>query len=352
MTETHDDTIEVRPDEQFDRHRLGAYLDGMLPGGAGIPTVRQFGGGHANLTYLLAFGDYEYVLRRPPLGPVAPGSHDMTREYQVLSRLWQAFPPAPRAYHLCEDPEVIGAPFLVMERKHGVVVRNQVPEIFGGGSDADANRELSEAVVKTLAEFHAVDPASCGLDTLGRPDGFLQRQVEGWMKRWEMARHEENPVAEEVAAWVSKRVPVSPVATLVHNDWRLDNMAVADDDPGRCVAVYDWDMCTRGDPLADLGTLLAVWYDEGEVPATLNPMPTTAPGFMSRSEALELYVAEADRDLADVDWYLVFGTWKLGVVLQQIYIRWHRGQTQDERFAGMGEAANRLFELAAERTPR
>jgi aminoglycoside phosphotransferase (APT) family kinase protein len=352
VTPADSDTIAVRPDEGFDFANLGSYLVGKLPGAGGEPRVRQFGGGHANLTYLLDFGDVEYVLRRPPLGPVAPGSHDMKREYQVLSRLWQSFPPAPRAYHLCEDDQVIGSQFFVMERRHGIVVRNQVPDVFGAGADEAANRKLSEVVIKTLAEFHAVDPAECDLGHLGHPDGFLQRQVDGWLQRWQRARHEDNPVAERVASWVGAHIPLSPSPTLVHNDWRLDNMAVAFDDPATCVAVYDWDMCTRGDPLADLGTVLAVWYEDGEVPATLNPMPTMVPGFMNRSEALALYRAETRRDLSDFAWYLVFGTWKLGVVLQQIFIRWHRGQTKDDRFAGMGDAARRLFELADERTPR
>jgi aminoglycoside phosphotransferase (APT) family kinase protein len=345
------ETIEVRPDERFDPVRLAGYLKASLPGAEGIPNVRQFGGGHANLTYLLVFDEAEYVLRRPPLGPLAPSSHDMSREYQVLSQLWRAFPPAPRALLLCEDEAVIGAPFFVMERKRGVVVRHRVPEVFGGGRDETSNRKLSEVVIETLVRFHSIDPASCGLEGLGHPEGFLQRQVEGWTRRWEEARHQENPTAEKVAAWVRENLPASPPATLIHNDWRLDNMAVAADDPGHCVAVYDWDMCTRGDPLADLGTLLAVWYEAGERPATLNPMPTTAPGFLTRAQALDLYRSSSGRDLRDFDWYLVFGTWKLAIVLQQIFVRWWRGQTRDDRFAEMGRAAARLLELAAERTP-
>jgi aminoglycoside phosphotransferase (APT) family kinase protein len=343
--------IEVRPDEKIDAVRLAAYLAGKLTGADDIPEVRQFSGGHANLTYLLTYPGTEFVLRRPPLGPVAPGSHDMAREYRVLSRLWQAFPPAPRAYVLCDDESVIGAPFFVMERREGVVVRNGVPEQFGGGKDDRANRLLSEVVIDTLAELHAVDPASCGLETLGRPDGFLERQVAGWMERWHGARSEDNPTADRVGEWVSRTIPVPRSPTLLHNDWRLDNMAVDPSDPGRCVAVYDWDMCTRGDPLADLGTVLSVWYEADEVPASLNPMPTTAPGFMTRSEALARYAERTGRKLAGFDWYLVFGTWKVAVVLQQIYIRWLRGQTKDERFERMGAGAARLFELAAERMP-
>ena len=345
------DLIDVRPDERIDVTALAAFLGGQLEGAKGFPEVRQFSGGHANLTYLLTYPNAEFVLRRPPLGPVAPGSHDMAREYRVLSRLWQSFRPAPRAYILCDDESVIGAPFFVMERRDGVVVRNGVPERFGGGGDEEANRKLSEVVVDTLAQLHAVDPASCGLDTLGRPDGFLERQVAGWMERWHGARNEDNPTAERVGDWVAGQIPASQAPTLLHNDWRLDNMAVDFNDPGRCVAVYDWDMCTRGDPLADLGTVLSVWYQADEVPSSLNPMPTTAPGFMTRSEALARYGERTGRDVTGFDWYLVFGTWKLAVVLQQIFIRWLRGQTKDERFEGMGAGAIRLFELAAQRMP-
>ena len=345
--------IEVRPDERFDEAALTRWVAGRVPGSDLPLTVLQFARGKANLTYLLRFGEgagaVEYVLRRPPLGPVAPGSHDMAREYRVLSTLWQAFPYAARAYAFCDDESIVGAPFFVMERKHGIVVQGTVPAVFGGGEDPAANRSLSTAVVDTLAEFHAVDPASAGLGDLGRPDGFLRRQVDGWIERWHRAKHEENPLADELAAWLSAGMPEQGEVSLLHNDWRLDNMAVAEDDPGRCVAVYDWDMATRGDPLADLGTLMAVWYDEGEMPASLNPMPTLTPGFMSRDEAIARYAERSGRDLARVDWYVVFGTFKLAVVLQQIYIRWLRGQTRDERFAVMGEGARRLFELAGER---
>ena len=169
------DLIDVRTDEKLDVERLSVFLAGKLEGAEGIPEVRQFSGGHANLTYLLSYPRSEYVLRRPPLGPIAPGSHDMAREYRVLSRLWQAFRPAPRAHVLCDEDSVIGAPFFVMERRDGVVVRNGVPERFGGGRDESANRRLSEIVIDTLGDLHAVDPASCGLDDLGRPDGFLER---------------------------------------------------------------------------------------------------------------------------------------------------------------------------------
>jgi aminoglycoside phosphotransferase (APT) family kinase protein len=346
------DLIEVRSDERFDLERLTKWLSNQPSLPSGSPEVMQFSGGKANLTYLLRFPDgEELVLRRPPLGPVAESAHDMTREHTVLSRLWQGFDKAPRAFALCDDPAVIGAPFFVMERKPGLVIRDRVPERFGGGEEPESNRALSTVVIDTLAEFHAVDAIECGLGELGHPEGFLERQVAGWWGRWERARHEDNAVADDVGIWLRDHVPVSGPPTLLHNDWRLDNMAVSPDDPGLCVAVYDWDMATRGDPLADVGTLMASWYEEGEERSTLAPMPTTAPGWMGRRETLQRYGEISGRDLSRIDWYVVFGTWKLGVVLQQIYIRWLRGQTEDARFEPLGEGARALFRLSAERRP-
>ena len=344
------DVIEVRPEEAFDEARLAGYLRARLEGADRPLRVRQFAGGRANLTYLLDYGGDEYVLRRPPLGPVAPGAHDMGREFGVLSRLWRAFTPAPRALLYCDDASVIGSPFFVMERRDGVVVRQSVPDVFGGGSDPAANAALARVVVDSLADFHAVDPVDCDLDDLGHPDGFLRRQVDGWLGRWGKARHDDNPLADEVGDWLTATMPGSPPATLLHNDWRLDNMAVSPDDPSMCVAVYDWDMATRGDPLCDLGTLLGSWHDPGEIDDRTNSlMPVSVPGWLRREEAIARYAEVSGRDVTTAAWYVVFGTWKLGVVLQQIYIRYLRGQTTDERFATMGDGAARLFELAAER---
>lgn len=347
-----DDLIDVRPDEGFDIEALTRWIEGVDGLPEGKPEVMQFGGGKANLTYLLTFpGGDQLVLRRPPLGPVAKSAHDMSREYLVLSRLWRAFPYAARAVAYCQDESVMGSDFFLMERRDGVVIRGEIPERFGGGTDPVANRKLSEVVIDTLAEFHSVDPKSCTLDDLGHPEGFLQRQVEGWAGRWEKAKHEENALADELAEWLIRELPAEAKPTLLHNDWRLDNMAVAADDPGRCVAVYDWDMATRGDPLADVGTLMGSWFDVGEAPQDLGMMPTTAPGWLNRHEAVERYGERSGSELRSIDWYLVFGAWKMAVVLQQIYIRWLRGQTRDARFANLDEGARRLFLMAADRRP-
>lgn len=346
------DLIEVRRDERFDVARLAEWMGGVDGLPSDTPGVAQFGGGKANLTYLLTFPDgSELVLRRPPLGPVAKGAHDMSREYRVLSTLWKSFDKAPRAIAYCGDESVIGSDFFLMERRDGVVVRGAIPDEFGGGVDPESTRKLSEVVIDTLAEFHAVDPATCDLDDLGHPEGFLRRQVEGWRRRWDKAKHEDNPLADEVGLWLEDHLPAEARPTLLHNDWRLDNMAVATGDPGRCVAVYDWDMATRGDPLADLGTLMGSWFDPGEAPGELSMMPTQSPGWLDRSAAVDRYMEKSGNDSAEVDWYLVFGAWKLAVILQQIYIRWLRGQTRDSRFATLDEGARHLFRLAADRRP-
>ncbi len=346
------DLIEVRPDEGFEVARLRAWLSSVEDLPKGTPSVAQFGGGKANLTYLLTFPDgSELVLRRPPLGPVARGAHDMGREYRVLSRLWESFDKAPRALAFCQDESVIGSQFFLMERRDGVVVRGEVPDQFGGGQDTVSNRALSEVVVDTLADFHSVAPASCGLDDIGHPEGFLARQVEGWQGRWEKAKHEDNPLAVELGNWLADHLPGDTTPTLLHNDWRLDNMAVSATNPGTCVAVYDWDMATRGDPLADLGTLMGSWFDPGEAPGELSMMPTQTAGWLDRSSAVDRYLRRSGREPDSVEWYLVFGAWKLAVILQQIYIRWLRGQTQDARFANLDQGTRHLLQLAADRRP-
>lgn len=339
------ETIAIREDEDFDHERLAAHLRGQLLGSEQPLTIRQFGGGHANLTYLLQYGEQEYVLRRPPLGPVAATAHDMGREYRVLSVLHRVYALAPRAYHFCEDAAVIGAPFFVMERRRGTVVRFAIPPEFGGGQDADANRRISEALIDALADLHQADYRAIGLDTLGKPEGFLRRQIDGWAQRYERSQTRDLPVVAEVVAWLRDEQPPSPPATLLHNDWRLDNMMLDSADPGRVVAVFDWDMCTLGDPLADLGTLLSSWREAGEPMAamTAGSMPSTVPGFLTRRQAVERYGQRRGIDVGTVPYYYVFGMFKIAVVLQQIFHRYHLGQTKDQRFAVLDQVAEMLF---------
>jgi aminoglycoside phosphotransferase (APT) family kinase protein len=340
--------IPVREDERFDAGRVAAYARGRLEG-ADVPLeVVQFAGGHANLTYLLRFGSQEYVLRRPPLGPVAATAHDMGREYRVLSVLYQAYPLAPRALLYCDDASVIGAPFFIMERKRGIVVRREIPSEFGGGEDPVKNRQISEVLIDALADLHQVDYRAVGLGDLGKPEGFMRRQIDGWTARYERAQTRELPIVAELSQWLSDHLPPAPAPALLHNDWRLDNMMLDARDPSRAVAVFDWDMCTLGDPLADLGTLLASWVEPGEGLAGA-VMPSGVPGFLTRREAVARYGERHGIDVSDVPYYFVFGLFKIAVVLQQIFVRYHRGQTKDARFQMFDQMAEMLFQIAAER---
>jgi len=343
------DLIEVRPDERFDEARLQGYLRGRLPGADGEMTVRQFGGGKANLTYLLTFDEsLEYVLRRPPLGSYAPSAHDMGRENRVLSVLHRAFPFAPRIYHYCEDEAVIGAPFLIMERCRGLVIRETMPGRFA--NNADAPQLLSAALVDTLAAFHAVDYEALGLSELGRPAGFVQRQVEGWWRRWGAAALDDNQQVNEIYHWLADHLPESSYHSLVHNDYKLDNTMFDADDPSRVVAILDWDMCTLGDPLSDVGTLLTYWTgpDDSAAVRAIGTMPAGDFDFYSRGQILRRYAEQSGRDLSHIPFYHVLGIFRLLVILQQIYIRYVRGFTQDERFARLNVSVEALTEWALE----
>lgn len=346
------ETIPIREDEDFDHDRLAAYLGGKLPGSEQPLEIVQFGGGHANLTYLLRYDAQEYVLRRPPLGPVAATAHDMGREYRVLSVLHRAYPLAPRAFLFCDDPAVIGAPFFVMQRRRGTVVRRVIPPEFGGGQDAAINQSISEALVDALADLHDVDYRSIGLETLGKPEGFLRRQIDGWFGRYERAKTREVKLVDDLVTWLRDHEPASPPPALLHNDFRLDNMMLDAKNAGRVEAVFDWDMCTLGDPLCDLGTLLASWMEVGEglSGASAGTMPSNVPGFLTRRAAVERYGARHGVDVSTVPYYYVFGLFKIGVVLQQIYHRYHVGQTKDARFANFDQVAEMLFALAQGRS--
>ena len=309
--------------------------------------MRQFGGGRANLTYLLCFGGTEFVLRRPPLGPVAPSSHDMKREHRVLKALSDVFPLAPRSFLHCHDAALIGAEFHVMERRSGIVIRDDLPERLAGRPDL--NRRIGNMMIDCLADLHAVDPAAAGLGDLGRPEGFVERQVTGWARRWQDATEEGNPTIDRLIAWLMETRPTSRRVTLLHNDFKLNNILLDEADPGRPTAILDWDMCTRGDPLMDLGHLLNFWNESGDDPAWIAaaPMPTWRPGFPTRQAAVERYARRTGFDVDDVRWYHAFGVFKIAVAVQQIHRRYRHGQTQDARFASYDRRISDLADKAA-----
>jgi aminoglycoside phosphotransferase (APT) family kinase protein len=342
------DVAPVRPDEQLDATVVAAYLRGKVPNGDLPLEILQFPGGHANLTYLLRYGDREYVLRRPPLGPIAPRSHDMVREYKALAALGPYYTPAPRVYVLCEDLAVIGAPFFVMERRHGIVVRRTMPPEIP--DDPAIRRRIGEAAIDALADLHAVPVAGTDVAALGKPEGFVERQIRGWAERWQRAKTEELPTMESLARWLVARIPPAVDATVVHNDFKLDNMMLDRVDPGRVVAVLDWDMTTLGDPRIDVGTLLGYWPEASDPPERLAiaMQPTFLEGFPTRAEIIARYAARSGRDLGAIRFFEIFALFKLAVVLQQIYVRFVRGQTKDDRFAAMGESVRRLAEIASD----
>lgn len=350
-----DDTIDVRPDERIDAISLAAYLRGKLPGTENHLSIRQFGGGAANLTYLLDYGAHEYVLRRPPLGPVAKSAHDMAREYKVLSVLYRAFPYAPQAFLYCEDAQIIGADFFVMERRHGIVVRRSIPSQFDGLPDAQLR--MSEALVDALAAFHAVDYQALGLADLGKPAGFVERQIEGWYRRWQKAKLHDLPEMDAVYTWLKNNLPAAPGASLVHNDFKLDNIMLSASNPGQVVAIFDWDMCTLGDPLSDLGALLSYWSEPGDPPylQALAMMPVGGMGFMTREELVQRYAQKSGRSVSNINFYHSLGLFRLTVIIAQIYIRYKRGQTQDKRFAAfevmIPHMARAAQETAASQAP-
>ncbi len=346
MGELDPEVIPVREEERLEPARLEPWLRERLPEASGAFSIAQFGGGHANLTYLLSFGEAEYVLRRPPLGPVVAGGHDMRREFAVLSKLYRAFPLAPRALLLCTDPAVAGSEFVVEERKHGLAIRRDLPPEFC--DDPALARRIGEMLIDTLADLHRVDASAVELGDFGKPEGYVERQLAGWSDRWEKARTGGSAPAERLIAWLRAQMPVSPAATLVHNDYKLDNMLVDPRNPARMTALLDWDMCTRGDPLMDLGYLLALWPEAGE-PKEWRAfgMPTWRDGFPTRAEATRRYAERTGFDVSAVHWYYVFNVFRFAAILQQIYVRYERGQTHDDRFRHFGASANALIAMGS-----
>lgn len=341
----HTDTAAVRAGEELDLAALAAHLRGKIDGADLEIQIEQFPGGHSNLTYLLRIGGTEYVLRRAPLGPVAPKAHDMVREARVLTAVSPYFAPAPKVYLVCEDPAVIGAPFFLMERRRGIVLRDRVPPEVA--SYPDYARRISEAFTDCMVQLHAVDVTAPGLNSLGKPEGFVTRQVKGWSERWERARTEPNPEMDRVMAWLAATVPPSGKPTLVHNDFKLDNVMLDPSAPDRIAAVLDWEMTTVGDPLCDLGLTLCYW-GSAEVPGTGVQAVTSAPGWYKHDDIVRHYAEKTGRDLSALPWHEVFGVFKLAVIVQQIYFRYWRGQTTDERFKDFNQRVKVLTGIAAE----
>lgn len=348
-----DDTIAVRSGEQLDWEKVEQLLRNRIDDiGAGTLKVRQFPSGASNLTYLLRIGEWEGVLRRPPFGPTAPKAHDMRRESALLDRIHPVFPLAPRPYLFCDDLEIMGVPFYVMERRNGLVLNDTFPD--GSKVTPELCRQISEMVVDTLVGIHAINWRAAGLAEFGHPEGFLERQVMGWIERYARSQTDESPDVTALTRWLVEHIPVSPAPALIHNDFKLNNMLLDANDLAQPVAVLDWEMTTIGDPLFDLAISLSYWVQSDD-PAELReilPTITHLPGFFSRAEFMERYATKSGRDLSSMHFYLTFSYFKLAVILQQIYIRWLRGQTQDQRFAAFGSRIRILIDHSIELASR
>jgi aminoglycoside phosphotransferase (APT) family kinase protein len=340
-------TIPVRPGEELNIDNVERFLREHLPDlPEGPLEVEQFASGHSNLTYLLRCGEWEAVLRRPPLGPVAPKAHDMKRESKILSLMHEVFPLAPRPYVFSEDESIAGATFYVMERKKGIVLDNKWPD--GIECSPELCRRVSESVVDTLVELHSIDWEAAGLASIGRPEGFMQRQVQGWIGRYERAKTDEIAAADKAARWMLDHIPLSPPATIVHNDFKLNNMIFSDQDPAQVVAVVDWEMTTIGDPLSDVAITASYWDEAGDAELLRSGFSsvTALPGFFSRRQFIEQYAAKSGRDMESFDFYLTYAYYKVAVICQQIYYRWKKGQTQDPRFERLGQVTQNLMQHA------
>jgi aminoglycoside phosphotransferase (APT) family kinase protein len=311
--------------------------------------VSLVGGGKSNLTYLITADGKEMILRRPPLGHVLPTAHDMAREFRVLDALRATDVPVPHALHLCTDDSVLGSPFYLMERCHGHVVRTDLPPGFA--DRRESRRRMAEALVDNLVRLHAVDWRAVGLGDFGRPEGFMTRQIRRWAQQWERSQTRDLPEIEQLIAELRKELPPSPPATIVHGDYRLDNAMFDVDDPGRIVAILDWEMATIGDPLADLGLLCVYWVQEGDEkrPEALRGITATAlQGFPTRREIVERYARLSDRDLRHLPFYCAFGFFKLAVILEGIHARFLQGKTRGDGFEAVGERVVPLVELGLE----
>ena len=350
------DTKPIRPGEELNETKLQAFLSENLDIKSGEIEILQFPSGSSNLTYCVRIGAEEYVLRRPPFGNQVKSAHDMAREFNVLSKLSNVYEPAPKPLIYCKDESVIGSEFYLMERRNGLIIRGKSPTSeqapAAGGltleNSPELRKKVCESFIGNLVELHSLDYKTIGLENLGKPEGYATRQVEGWTKRYFNAKTEDQTALEKAIEWLNCNIPASTGATLVHNDYKFDNIMLDPHDLTEIIAVLDWEMTTIGEPLMDLGTSLGYWMSK-EVGDQLLSMPFNPRVLMeniSRTELVEIYAEKSGRDVSNILFYYVFGTFKIAVIAQQIYFRYARGFTQDKRFAVFNHFVNALGKIA------
>jgi aminoglycoside phosphotransferase (APT) family kinase protein len=329
----NDTAIPTRQGEELDLQKLNDFLKGNSPELGTILSVTQFPGGYSNLTYCISTKDSEYVLRRPPFGASIKSAHDMGREFKVLSALSLSYNKIPKPIIYCESSDIIGSPFYIMERIKGVILRaNTAPKL---GLTPSLFKNLSENLVDNLVALHAIDIHATGLDQLGKPDGYVQRQVEGWTNRYYAAETDKLETLDAVAQWLKTNMPKSSSPTFLHNDYKYDNVVLNPDDLTEIFGVLDWEMATVGDPLMDLGGTLAYWSEANDDPILKAFNLTWLPGNLTRKEIIDRYAEKSKRDTSGILFYYVFGLYKNSVIAQQIYARWKQGHTKDPRFGDL-----------------
>jgi aminoglycoside phosphotransferase (APT) family kinase protein len=349
------DTKPIRIGEELNQQSLRTFLREKL-GAAETLEISQFPSGASNLTYCVKLGENEYVLRRPPFGSQVKTAHDMSREFNVLTKLSKVYPPAPKPLLYCDDESVIGSEFYLMERRNGLIIRGaapkSVPSAVADGltleNSGDLRKKVCESFIANLADLHAIDYKMIGLENLGKPEGYAQRQVVGWTKRYFNAKTDELIELEKVIKWLNENIPISTGATLVHNDYKFDNIMLDPDDLTKIIAVLDWEMTTIGEPLMDLGTTLGYWMskDVGEELLSMPFNPRVLMENISRQELVDLYAEKSGRDVSDILFYYVFGSLKIAVIAQQIYYRYTKGFTADQRFANFNKFVHTLGKIA------
>jgi len=343
------DTIPVRQGEELNLAILEKFLRENLETLPDGPLENlQFSAGHSNLTYQLKIGNWEAVLRRPPLGPVAPKAHDMEREYKILSMLHPIFPAAPKPLLFSNQQEIVGSPFFVMERKHGLVLDSSFPEEIK--ITKELCKRISEIMVEKLVELHSIDYKTTSLSAMSKPEGFMERQVHGWIGRYDRSKTDEILEVDLLKKWLVEHLPKQSDAAIIHYDFKLNN-AMFNENFTEMVGLFDWEMATVGDPLADLGVTLSYWNqpdDPDLLIKGLGKAPITAvhEGFLTRNQFIELYAKKSGRDVDQLNFYLTFAYFKLAVIGQQIYYRYKKGQTNDKRFANFNYFVKNLIQHA------
>lgn len=337
----------IREGEQLDVPKVEQFLKDTIPGLAGGLVVEQFPSGYSNLTYRIKVGDKELVLRRPPFGTKAKTAHDMKREHTILNALYPVFPYCPRPLLYTEDLSVMGCPFYVMDRIHGIILRKDLPE--GLSFTPQDARRLCENLLDVHFELHSIDYTKIGLADFGKPEGYVRRQVDGWSQRYRNARTEDAPDFEPVMQWLQEKMPKeTDRPCIIHNDYKFDNVVLSPDNPLKIIGVLDWEMATIGDPLMDLGSSLAYWVQADDPPefAVMRTLPTNMPGAMTRQEMVDRYAEKSGMHIDTFDFYYCFGLFKLAGIVQQIYYRYYHKQTKDQRFAILIFAVKALEQAA------